>query len=246
MLLISSSFLLILGLIMFCTSYYHLTAFSGWWKYGWLGLALFGAVASILGFSGLRYGDMRFLWDNGIENFGFSLSILLFGALLGSLPSVFITSKRAIKHYQEEFEEEDRNDLTARKNACLEEKTAELYGKLEKLQDIKLEIDRKEKDLEQRARVLEEKFKELDLEAESRRSADSDYKKQINSLQKALSSSRSRSKDLEHHRIYSNGFARYCEETLGMNTEEVNALKRKFKTEHQSKQQPGNNNPQSL
>lgn len=228
---------------MFCTSYYHLTAFSGWWKYGWLGLALFGAVASILGFSGLRYGDMRFLWDNGIENFGFSLSILLFGALLGSLPSVFITSKRAIKYYQEEFEEEDRNDLKARKHARLEEKTAELYGKLEKIQDIKLEIDRKEKDIEQRERSIKDQRKELELKY--RQSTGSASQDEIDSLKKALVSSRNKSKSLEQHRIYSEGFSRYCEVTLGMDSEEVVALKHKFKEEYRLKQS-GHEDPESL
>lgn len=205
--------------------------------FGWLsGMALF--YTAILVIYDNRMGMLEFV----IENTEVTLTLIAVGAMLFIPLALPFAYKSAIK---ERVKKQER-EIKKQEIALLDKKIATFNDKCEEFNKVRLEIDRKEKDLEQRARVLEEKFKELDLEAESRRSADSDYKKQINSLQKALSSSRSRSKDLEHHRIYSDGFARYCEETLGMNTEEVNALKRKFKTEHQSKQQAGNNNPKSL
>ena len=147
MFLISTIVTLIIGVFGFCFLLYLMTLTSGWLRYSILALDLASALMISMLASNLLYGNQYTLWTAAI---GYTLSILSVGVMFGSLLAFPFISKLIEKNYQAKIENEYRDDLTARKSARLEGKMAEFYGKLAKLNDIKLEIEWKEKDLEQR------------------------------------------------------------------------------------------------
>ena len=99
-------------------------------------------------------GMLKFAVDN-IED---TLTYLTLGAMFIAPLCFSFAFDDALNQHGEALEK----DAKDRKIAKMEVKTAEYLSSYEKIRIQKREIDRKEKDLEQRARVLEEKFKELD------------------------------------------------------------------------------------